>query len=143
MRKDWENRAGGVAICFKDGLQTQELKVVLPHLMEALFSRIILTDNSFLLLCVMYRISNQGPSPLEFLTEELDSLLLRHRCSHVLLVGNLNFHLEQEIFNNLLTVQGLINHVTFPTHERRGLLDPVLSSANSGGQWTAQTTVLS
>ena len=43
-------------------------------------------------------------------------MLLRHKCSHVMVVGDLNFHLEQEAFNNLLTVQCLVNHVTFPTH---------------------------
>ena len=55
VRKDRENRAGGgVAACFKDSLQSQELDVVLPHQMEALFFRVVLTDNSGLLLCVMY-----------------------------------------------------------------------------------------
>lgn len=44
-----------------------------------------------------------------------------------MIVGDLNFHLEQDAFNNLLTVQGLSNHVSFPTHERGGSLDPVLS----------------
>ena len=128
VRKDRENRAGGgVAACFKDGLQTQKLDIELPHQLEALFFRVVLTDNSGLLLCVMYRPPRQGRAPLDFLTNELDSLLLRHQCSQVMVVGDLNFHLEQEAFDNLLTVQGLINHVTFPTHERGGILDPVLS----------------
>ena len=128
VRKDRENRAGGgVAACFKDGLHTQELDVALPDQMEALFFRVVLTDNSGLLLCVIYRPPRQGRVPLDFLTEELDSLLLRHQCSQVMVVGDLNFHLEQEAFDNLLAVQGLANHVTFPTHERGGMLDPVLS----------------
>ena len=42
-------------------------------------------------------------------------------------MGDLNFHLEQQAYENLVSVQGLVNHVTFPTHERGGLLDPVLS----------------
>ena len=70
-----------MATCFKDGLQTQELDVVLSHLTEALFSRAVLADSSGLLLCVMYR--PQGPSPLDFLTEELDTIFLRQNCSHV------------------------------------------------------------
>ena len=75
----------------------------------------------------MYRLPRQGSAPLDFLTEELDTILLRHKYSHVMVVGDLNFHLEQEVFNSLLTVQSLINHVTFPTHERGGSLYPVLS----------------
>ena len=128
VRRDRENRAGGgVAACFKDGLQTQELQVPVPHLMEALFFRVVLADNSGLLLCVMYRPPKQGRAPLDFLTEELDTLLQRHKCSHVMVVGDLNPHMEQDAFDNLLAVQGLTNHVTFPTHERGGLLDPVMS----------------
>lgn len=38
VRKDRIGRAGGgVAVCFKNGLQTQELSVDLPQQMEALF----------------------------------------------------------------------------------------------------------
>ena len=127
VRKDRENRTGGgVTICFKNGLQTQELEIVLPHLTEELFFRVVLAESSGLLLCHVLP-HRQGSSPLDFLMEELDTILLRHKCSHVMVVGNLNFHLEQEAFNNLLMVQGLVNHVTFPTHEREGLLDPILS----------------
>ncbi|MPC44936.1 hypothetical protein E2C01_038618 [Portunus trituberculatus] len=69
----------------------------------------------------------QGRAPLDFLTEELDTLLLRHQCSHMMVVGDLNCHLEQSAYDDLLEVQGLTNHVTFPTHMRGGMLDPVLS----------------
>ena len=127
VRKDREKRTEGVATCFKDDLQMQELDVVLPHLTKVLFFRLVLTDSSGLLLCFMYRPFKQGPSPLDFLTEELDTLLLRCRCSHVMVVGDLNFHLEQEAFNNVLMVHGLVNHVIFPTHEQKESLDPVLS----------------
>ena len=128
VRKDRENRAGGgVAACFRDGLQTQELEVPLPQQMEALFFRVVLADNSGLLLCVMYRPPRQGRAPLDFLTEELDTLLQRHQCSHVVVAGDLNCHLEQGAYDDLMEVQGLTNHVTFPTHVRGGMLDPVLS----------------
>ncbi len=45
----------------------------------------------------------------------------------MMIVGDLNFHLENEAYTSLLSVQGLINHLTFPIHEWGGLLDPVLS----------------
>ena len=128
VRKDREGRTGGgVAVCFKADLQTQELSVDLPQLMEALFFRIVLTDNSGLLLCVLYRPPRQGRFSLDFLAEEMDNLLQHHGCKNVLIVGDLNFHLEQQAYNNLVTVHSLTNHVTFQTHERGGLLDPVLS----------------
>uniref|UniRef100_A0A0P4VP62 Endonuclease/exonuclease/phosphatase domain-containing protein n=1 Tax=Scylla olivacea TaxID=85551 RepID=A0A0P4VP62_SCYOL len=95
--------------------------------MEALFFRVVINDSTGLLLCVMYRPPRQGRSALDFLTEELDTMLQRHKCSHVMILGDLNFHLEQDAFNSLLMVQGLTNHVSFPTHERGGSLDPVLT----------------
>ncbi|KAK4288461.1 hypothetical protein Pmani_038511 [Petrolisthes manimaculis] len=127
-RKDRQERAGGgVAVCFKEGLQSQLLDVVTPPEMEAMFFRVVLADRSALLICAMYRPPRQGPASLHYLSEKLDDLLILHRCSHVLVVGDLNHHLEQQAYENLLDVQGLIDHVTFPTHERGGTLDPVIS----------------
>ena len=53
--------------------------------------------------------------------------MLAFRCRHFMVVGNLNHHLEQGAYENLLTVQDLTDHVTFPTHERGGTLDLVIS----------------
>ena len=41
-----------------------------------------------------------------------------------MILGDLNFHLGQDAFISLLTVQGVENHISFPTHERGGSLDP-------------------
>ena len=127
-RKDRQDQAGGgVAVCFKEGLQTQLLDIDMPPRMEALFFRVVLADHSALLLCAMYRPPRQGPASLLYLTDRLDDLLIEHSCSHVLVVGDLNHHIEQRTYENLLAVQGLTDHVTFPTHERGGTLDPVIS----------------
>ncbi|MPC67993.1 hypothetical protein E2C01_062182 [Portunus trituberculatus] len=120
VRKNREQRVGGkVAACFKHGLQSQLIDIMLPQGMEAIFFRVVLSDKTGLLL--------QGRSALDFLTEKVDTLLQQHRCSHVMILGDLNHHLEQDAFTSLLTVQGLANHMTFPTHERGGSLDPVLT----------------
>ncbi|KAG0713638.1 hypothetical protein GWK47_015765 [Chionoecetes opilio] len=37
--------------------------------------------------------------------------MLEHRCRHVLMVGDLNHHLEQHAYESLLTVQGLTDHL--------------------------------
>ena len=92
-----------------------------------LFFRIVLQDNSGLLLCVLYSSRRQGRSSFDFLAEELDNLLQCHKCKTILVMRDLNFHLEQQAYDNLVSIQGLVNHVTFPTHEQGGLIDPVLS----------------
>ena len=86
--------------------------------MEALFFQILLLDDIRLLLCALYRPPRQGPGLMEFLTEQLDALLMRHCCSHVLIVGDLNHHQEQAAYESLLDVQGLTDYVSFPTHIR-------------------------
>ncbi|XP_063876819.1 uncharacterized protein LOC135109359 [Scylla paramamosain] len=107
-RRDRQDRAGGgVAVCFREGVQAQQLDVDTPPQLEVMFFR--------------------GPDSLLYLKEALDVLLVTHRCQHFLLVGDLNHHLEHDAYENLLTVQGLKDHVTFPTHERGGTLDPVIS----------------
>ncbi|MPC51604.1 hypothetical protein E2C01_045453 [Portunus trituberculatus] len=113
VRKDREGRVGGgAAVCFENDFQTQELSVNLPQMMEALFFRIVLADNSGLLLCLLYCPPRQGRSSLNFLAEELDNLLQHHGCKNVLIVGDVNFHLEQQAYDNLVTVLGLTNHIT-------------------------------
>ena len=99
--------------------------------MEVMFFRIVLDDRSALLLCGMYRPPRQGPASLQYLTKTLDELMLAHRCRHVMVVGDLNHHLKQGAYENLLTVQGPTDHVTFPTHKRVGTLDPVITDLYS------------
>lgn len=65
----------------------------------------------------MNRTLRQGPSTLNFLVEILNVLLTCHCCSHVLIIGNVNYLLEKAAYENLLTVQGVSILVTFPTHE--------------------------
>ena len=132
-RNDRQGRqGGGVALCLKEGVQAQRLEIELPPTIEAMFLRVALADGTALLLCVMYRPPRQGPAPLHFLTETLDVLLTRHRCRNVLIVGDLNHHHEEAAYGNLLTVQGLTDLVTFPTHERGGTLDPVITDLREG-----------
>ncbi len=72
-------------------------------------------DGAGLLLCTVYRTLRQSPRPIQFLTDNMDGLLMRHRCLQVLIVGDLNNHLERDAYMSLLTVQGLTNYVSFPT----------------------------
>ena len=138
-RQDRPERAGGgVAVCFREGVQAQALQVETPPTTEALFFRVVLANGTALLLCAAYRPPRQGPVILRFLTEQLDGLLTRHGCSHVLIVGDLNHHLERDAYEDLLTVQGLTDHVTFPTHERGGTLDPAITDLGESSVWCQQ-----
>ena len=123
---------GGIAVCYKDWLHIQRLEVQLPDWMEAMFFRVILSDKSAVLLCAMYRPQWQGSDPLTFLSQHLDQLLTRHSCQNIMIIGDLNQHLVQPAFDELLMVQGLQNHVTFPTHILGGSLDPVLTDLADG-----------
>ena len=108
-------------------MQAQHLDVDTLPQMEMMFFRAVLEDCSALLLCARYHSSPQGPASLQYLPETLDELMLVYCCRHVMVVGHLNHHLEQGAYENLLTVQGLTDHVTFPLQERGGTLDTVLS----------------
>ena len=128
LRRDRRGReGGGIAICHKSCLQVQILEVNTPEWMEVMFLRVILNSNSALLLCAHYRPQWQGRAPLDFLTDHLDDLLTRYDCQHVMIVGDLNYHLVQSAYDDLLSVQGLVDHVDFPTHILGGILDPVIS----------------
>ncbi|KAG0717350.1 hypothetical protein GWK47_008070 [Chionoecetes opilio] len=110
-RMDHPERAGGgVAVCYKEGVQAQHLDVVPSPHMEVLFFRVVLADRPAILLCAMYRPPRQGPASLQYLTGALDDLMLEHRCRHVLVVGDLNHHLEQHAYESLQTVQGLTDN---------------------------------
>lgn len=120
-------QGGGIAVCYKENIQVQTLNVQIPRWMEIMFFRILLADNSALLFCVCYRPQWQGSDPIKYLTEHLDEIMETHNCQNVMIVGDLNQHLVQRAFEELTVVQGLTNHVDFPTHVRGGSLDPVLT----------------
>jgi len=118
---------GGVAVCYKENLQIQLLTVDLPDWMEAVFLKVILKSNESLLLCAHYRPQWQGRTPMDFLTENLDVLQTRNNCQHLLIVGDLNHHLIQPAYEDLLAVHGLTDYVDFPTHILGRSLDPVIT----------------
>ena len=128
IRRDRQGgQGGGIAVCHRNTLQVDALPVDVPEALELLFLRIILEDRSALLLCAAYRPQWQGNNPLHYLTDQIDRIMITHNCQNVLIVGDLNQHLVERAFTELTVVHGLHNHVNFPTHERGGSLDPVLT----------------
>ena len=131
-RRDRQSRKkgktkGGVAVCHKENMEIQALTVQVPTWMEIMFFRIMLSNGKALLLCAMYRPQWHLNDPITFLTENLDTIMESHNCQNVIIVGDLNPPLVQRAFNDMMAVQGLTNHVNFPTHELGGSLDPVLT----------------
>ena len=123
---------GGVAVCFNTNLSAQHLEVALPNHLEMMFFKIWTQLHGPTLFCVCYRPQWHGGEPLEFLQTHLDTLLQRHSCTHAIIVGDLNQNLVRRVFDELLTVHGLTNHVTFATHNSGSSLDPVISDLPEG-----------
>ena len=120
-------QGGGVAVCHRDGLQLQQLTIPAPEGMEVMFYRLLLQDETAVLLCALYRPQWQGGGPLAFLTDQLDALMDSHRCQNTVIVGDLNHNLVNRAFTELTVVHGLTNHVNFATHIHGASLDPVLT----------------
>ena len=118
---------GGIAVCFRSGLQVQELNVETHDDLEIKFLKLCNPTSGPVLVCVCYRPQWQGSRPISFLQENLDALLVDHSCHNVIVVGDLNQHLVSTAFNDFLATHGLENHVTFATHISGSSLDPVIT----------------
>ena len=80
------------------------------------------------LLCVgCYRPPSQGTALIDYLTVNLDVMMVANQCEHVIIIGDLNQNTVREAFNTLLVVHDLHNHVIFPTHSSGSSLDPVVT----------------
>ena len=117
VRRDHHaGQEGGIVVFHRDSFQVETLQINVLDIIEILFSRIIL-ENSYL-------------------TEHLDDIIAAHNCQNVMLVGDLNQHLVMRAFTEFIVVQGLHNHVDFPTHQLGGYLDPVLIDLCHAIHWT-------
>ena len=129
VRKDRSTQGGGVAFCHKESLNVQVVKPSVPVPQDLELLTLKVTDiNGKGLLCIgCYRPPSQGSMLLDFLTENMDSMLTASQCENVILIGDLNQHLVRNAFNTLLVVHNLENFVAFPTHSSGSSLDPVMS----------------
>ena len=66
-------------------------------------------------------------SVLDYLAENLDTMLTANQCDKVVVLRDLNQHMIQDAFNTLLVVHNLQNHDTFPTHRSGSSLDPFVT----------------
>ena len=118
---------GGIAICFRENLRVQPLEVEVPCHLELSFFKIWLNSTDTILFCTCYRPQWQNCQPIEYLKQNLDALLGMHSCKHLAIVGDMNQNLIMGPFEEFLSIFGLYNHVTFPTHDSGSSLDPVIT----------------
>ena len=129
IRKDRSSQGGGVAFCHKETINVQvvEPPVPAPRELELLTLKVIDAQGKGLLCIGCYRPPSQGAVLLEYLIENIDSMMVANQCSNVMIIGDLNQNSVKNAFNTLLVVHDLKNYVTFPTHNSGSSLDPVVT----------------
>lgn len=126
------NTFGGIAVWFRDGLAVMALDTDMEEHLELSFFKLWTNNRDIILLCVCYRPQWQGSDPINFIHGNLDSLLLQHSCKHFIMLGDLNQHLVERAFQDLLTDYSLTNYVDFPTHISGSSLDPFITDLPEG-----------
>ena len=127
IRRDRSTLGGGVALCHKETLHLQIIETPIPDGLEIIIFKIIDAHGQGTLCCGCYRPPSQGTALFDFLMDNLDQLMMEHKCEHVVILGDLNQHIVQATFDNLLAVFDLTNHVRFATHSSGSSLDPVVT----------------
>ena len=127
FRKDRDSQGGGIALCYRNGMQIQVLDIPIPAGLEIMFFKLIDAKGRGTLCCGCYRPPKQGLRIIHYLTEQLDQLMTSLNCQKFLMVGDLNQHLIQLDFDQFCALYDLENHVSFPTHLSGSSLDPVVS----------------
>ena len=80
------------------------------------------------LLCIgCYRPPSQGTALFDYLTVNIDAMMVANQCDNIMIIGDLNQNTVREAFMTLTVVHDLHNHVTFPTHISGSSLDPVVT----------------
>ena len=133
IRKDRSTQDGGVAFYHKESLNVQVVEPALPVPRDLeLITLKIIESNGKELFCVgCYRPPRQGSVLLDYLTENLCTMLTANQCDSVVVLGDLNQYMVQDAINTLLVVHNLQNHITFPTHHSGSSLDPVVTDPYS------------
>jgi len=133
---------GGITVCFRRTLHVHSLEIDVADHLELMFFKIWTDTQDAVLLCVCYRPQWQGSEPLIYLQANLDNILHAYSCKNIIILGDLNQHLVERSFEELLTTFGLTNHVHFPTHISGSSLDPVITDlAESDVSCTSLGTV--
>ena len=63
---------------------------------------------------------------LDYLTENLDTMLTVNQCDSVVVLGDLDQHMVLDTFDTLLSVHNLHNQVVFPAHRLGSSLDVIV-----------------
>ena len=99
FRKDRDSQGGGIALCYRNGMQIRVLDIPIPAGLEIMFFKLIDAKGRGTLCCGCYRPPKQGLRIIHYLTEQLDQLMTSLNCQKFLMVGDLNQHLIQLDFD--------------------------------------------
>lgn len=126
-------QGGGVTFCYKETLNVRMIEPPEPGSRELELLALKITDNNGKgLLCVgCYRPPSQGTVMFDYLSANLDAMMVANHCDNVLIIGDLNPNTARQAFNTLLVVHDVQNYVTFPTHRSGSSLDPVITDLPS------------
>lgn len=133
LQRDRSTQGGGVAFCYKETLNVRMIEPPEPGSRELELLALKITDNNGKgLLCVgCYRPPSQGTVMFDYLSANLDAMMVANHCDNVLIIGDLNPNTARQAFNTLLVVHDVQNYVTFPTHRSGSSLDPVITDLPS------------
>ena len=101
IRRDRVTLGGGVALCYREGLQVQLLDFPIPQELEIIIFKLIDRNGTGTLCCGCYRPPTQGSALVEFLMQHLDNFLIASKCENVLMgmdVLNLSVRMYVRMF---------------------------------------------
>ncbi len=122
-----------MAFCYKESLSVRvvEPPMTAPRELELLMLKVTDTHGKGLLCIGCYRPPSQGAVLLNYLTDNIDNVMMANQCENVVIIGDLNQNIVRDAFNTLLVVHDLKNYVTFPTHSSGSSIDPVVTDLPS------------
>ena len=128
-RKDRNEDGGGVALCHKEDIRLQVLDDDnIPQGLEMIIFRYFDAHGECTLGLGCYRPQWQGLLLINYIQDNLDRLMTKHKAHNVVIVGDLNPPGIRLHFDNTLNLLGLNNCVSFPTHRSGSSLDPFLTN---------------
>ena len=106
--------------------------IVEPHMpvpeeLKLLLFKITDSDGKDLLCVGCYRPPSPGTALVDFLTENLDPIMIANQYDKVIIIGDINQGIIRDTFNTLLVVHNLHNYVSFPIYISRSSLDLVVT----------------
>ena len=111
-RLDISERSGGILVYVKDSLITKELKVAMPHDIQAVLFELNLRKQKWLIVTI-YRPPQQD---LKYFVEQISHILDQYQCyENVVVIGDFNAEPNEKKLSPLIEDYNLYNLIESPT----------------------------